>query len=166
MRSAPTLDRPPLQEALYRQARDPWRVAVACILLDRAARRQADAVHRTLFRRYPTSGRLAYGAEDGELEALLRPLGGAAARADTLRRMSHRWTVAPAAWQCDDVRAYPGLGEYAQDSHMIFVCGRVHLSPADRVLREWVRLLRTIPAPDRPAGYRRGTPDRLLATAS
>eukprot|EP00198_Chlamydomonas_reinhardtii_P012869 XP_001702206.1 predicted protein [Chlamydomonas reinhardtii] len=74
-----------LEEMLYN---DPWRLLVACILLNRTTGQQVRGVLGPLWRAYPTPQAMA-AADEADLRAILRPLGLHNTRAVKLKRFSH-----------------------------------------------------------------------------
>jgi len=144
----PTEADPPLQAVLYEQSGDPWRVMVACVLLNATNRARADRVWPELFARWPDARSFANGDRHSQGE-ILRPLGLGRQRARRLRAMSIAWLVRfPTGyrstrreladlWARVDVHAYPGLGDYAADSFRLFVLGDLTVEPRDRVVRAW-----------------------------
>lgn len=150
MTFSPTLDDPPLQAVRWEASGDPWQVMVACVLLNQTSRRQVDAVHPELFRRWPGPRQWVDGDRDAQRE-LLGPLGLADRRDRLLFLLSWAWVArfprgflsSPARrlqlWRDVDVTRYPGLGRYAADSFRLFVLGDVAGQPAsgDPVVAAW-----------------------------
>jgi len=131
-----------LQE-LYKK--DPWKLLVGCILLNKTSRKQVDRVRDELFQKWPTPQHLAL-ASPTELEALLKPLGLHRQRTRTLKRFSEDWLSLME--RCEYfppghglVAQLHGVGKYALDSYRIFVEGDLHgVGPEDSVLREYLGL--------------------------
>lgn len=123
----------PLQAGL---GRDPWRVAVASMLLQRARRAQASPTLEKLLHRWPTPNALAI-ADLVELEEVLRPCGLHRQRARQLQRMSGLYISE--SWE--DLRELPGVGAYTSDAVGLFCFGRTDLECDDRVLREHAEAL-------------------------
>jgi adenine-specific DNA glycosylase len=101
---------------------------VCCALLNRTHGRQVRPVYQELFRRWPTPAALARAG--GELERFVRPLGLWRRRAALLRRLSMDWRT---PHKC------AGVGQYALDSHAIFVLGRLDVRPKDGKLSSYLR---------------------------
>ena len=97
---------------------DPWRLLVACVLLNKTTRRQVDPVIWRLFARYPTAADMA-GADKYFLADLLKPLGTYRKRAMGLIRMSEEY-LAP-GWT--RARELFGVGKYGDDAWHLFVVG-------------------------------------------
>ncbi len=104
-----------LEEELFE---DPWRVLVACVLLNKTTAVQARRVVWELFARFPTAAAAAAAdaTELEALEALLRPLGLFRKRAAGLVRLSKEYLETD--WR--DPEELYGIGEYAADAYRIF----------------------------------------------
>lgn len=117
-----------LQEEL---CHDPWKLLVACMLLNQTSYKQVRGVIWKLFERYPTAVALS-NADETELSALIRPLGFHNRRAKSLRRMSCDFA---AGKRIDELH---GIGQYARDSYAMFVEGRAdETQPTDVKLVMW-----------------------------
>jgi methyl-CpG-binding domain protein 4 len=126
-----------LEEELFE---DPWRVLVACVLLNKTTAVQARRVVWELFARFPTAATAAAAdaTELEALEALLRPLGLFRKRAAGLVRLSKEYLETN--WR--DPEDLYGIGEYAADAYWIFARGRWRgARPADKDLRRYVEWL-------------------------
>jgi methyl-CpG-binding domain protein 4 len=111
---------------------EPWKMMVACILLNRTTREQVDRVIDSLFDRYPTASAMET-ADVTELSEVLRPLGLHNRRAASLKKFSKDWLAGV------ELSKMFGVGKYAEDSWEIFQNGNEDVEPEDRVLREFVR---------------------------
>lgn len=122
-----------LQEEL---CHDPWKMFVACILLNRTSHKQVRPVIWSIFETYQSAHALA-SADHATLSAMLRPLGLQNRRAQTLIRFSADYARSGTS----DVGALHGVGRYALDSHAMFVEGDVATcEPTDKKLlmyKEW-----------------------------
>lgn len=134
-----------LQETLYA---DPWRVLLACALLNRTTAAQVRTVVWGFLQAWPTAAAVvaaaaAGGSGDGggcaALEAALRPLGLGRTRARTVARLSAAW----AAGDWAAVTDLPGVGRYAADAYALFCSGewRGRAAPQDRELRRYAQWL-------------------------
>lgn len=119
-----------LQEQLYRE---PWKVLVACVLLNLTT---ATAVRRViwgLFEEWPDP-EAASRADPRALAERIRPLGLHRKRAGDLIRMSREFVGTP--WVSP--RQLHGVGQYASDAYAIFVEGRWReVQPRDKELRKY-----------------------------
>eukprot|EP00803_Ostreobium_quekettii_P005760 evm.model.scf_1562.5 EVM.evm.TU.scf_1562.5 scf_1562:30486-34605(+) len=123
-----------LEEELYD---DPWKVLVACILLNRTTIGQVRRVVWDLFRICPEA-RHAAAVDVSTLEQLLRPLGLFRKRAADIKRFSQEYIEKE--WK--DPLELHGIGKYAADAYQLFCRGRWReVIPIDRELlsyRDWL----------------------------
>ena len=130
---SPMFDRTPIQVGMMG---DPWRVAVASVLMCRARRPQVQPVLERLLTAYPTRQRMAV-AED--LEEMLRPCGLHRNRARALQRLSFRWDLG--TWK--DLRELPGVGTYVADAVGLFCFGCKDIESGDHALLAYADQLLT-----------------------
>lgn len=110
---------------------DPWRLGVACCLLNQTTRKQVDRVIDELFDRWPTAESMA-AADPKEIEPVIRSLGFGNRRSETLVRMAQ-----------DKLKGlsfneWYGVGKYAWDSYLMFVLGqRDRVGVTDKELLRW-----------------------------
>ena len=116
-----------LLQEIYR--RNPWRMMVCCMLLNRTTREQVDRVRGELFRRWPTPEAMANACQV-QVSVVIRSLGFGNKRAMSLKRFSFEWTVG--SWT--EVSELHGIGRYADDSWRMFVEGDRTVEPTDHVL--------------------------------
>lgn len=122
---------PQLLQLRYRD--DPWRLGVACCLLNQTTRKQVDRVIDELFRRWPTAEKMA-AADPAEIEPVIRSLGFGNRRSEALVRMA-RDKLAGKSFD-----RWHGVGKYAWDSYLMFVLGqRDRDGVADKELLRWQR---------------------------
>jgi len=115
---------------------DPWRVAVACALLNRTTGRQVRPLLPRLLARWPDPASMA-AADPRRIGRLLRPLGLWRRRRDLLRRLS---ADAAAGMPPED---WFGVGKYAMDAVRRVCRGDLTARPEDKELRSYkARLLR------------------------
>ncbi|GIM08127.1 hypothetical protein Vretimale_12169, partial [Volvox reticuliferus] len=120
-----------IEEALYD---NPWRLLVACILLNRTTGRQVRQVLGPLWRVYPTAEAMA-AADPRVVQDIVRPLGLHAVRAARLVRfsqefMSKQWT---------NPSELHGVGRYGEEAYFIFCRGRWReVQPEDKDLRRYL----------------------------
>lgn len=132
---------PQLLQLQYRD--QPWKVLVACILLNRTTRAQVDGVIEDLFLDYPTPEALSEARED-ELRDLLYTLGMARTRARRLIAFAEDWLALKSMWEGTtpdglvELSALTGVGEYALDAYRMFVLDDLDVKPADKELRRWM----------------------------
>lgn len=118
---------------------EPWKLLVACVMLNLTNIVQVRPVIDRFFGLFPDPGEAAK-ADEVMLADLLRPLGLHNRRAKTIIKLSRAFQD---GWT--DVRRLPGVGKYAADSYKMFVEGSLDVDPADKKLRkykEWAIALR------------------------
>ena len=119
-----------LQEHL---GRDPWKIAVASMLLCRTHRRQAEPCFLKVLERWGAPELLAR-AELAEVETVCQPCGlrteSTRNRARAMTRMSTKWFSS--SWE--DMRELPGVGLYVADAVGMFVFDCYELDSNDGVL--------------------------------
>lgn len=124
----------------------PWRVCVVCQLLGMTSRRVVGPIVDGLFDRWPKPLEMAESNES-ELREYLRRLGMTEKRPKLLQMMSNQWvewwgnhpTLIPAR---DAIEMLPGCRTYAADAVDIFCRGRTDFVPQDKVLRDYLALLK------------------------
>jgi len=119
-----------LQEELWRF---PWRVMIACIMLNLTSYKQVRNVIWDFFEEYP-GALCAAEANPSELAEMLRPLGLYNRRAATIIKFSKQYSGGLAIEDCH------GIGKYALDSYTIFCLRSLDVEPTDSKLimyMEW-----------------------------
>lgn len=121
----------PDSEVLFQEGlrEDPFWMLVGCILVNRAHWRQVEPVlNRLRARCKDAKGVLRAPIE--EILDIIKPLGLHNRRTSILRRFALDWVDHPPS-SSSDVARMPGCGEYAAQSYMIFVEGK--MPPLDQV---------------------------------
>lgn len=113
---------------------NPWKMMIACVLLNRTTGTKVREVLPDLFVKYPTPYRMLEADLD-DLYEIVRPLGFGDQRATRLVMLSHH------AAKGRVVGTWPGIGRYAMDSWFIFVCGQ-WMPADDKELRSYMLWLR------------------------
>jgi len=99
----------------WREARDPFRVLVAEVLLQRSRGRTVAIVYERLFERWPSANELARARADS-IAALIRPLG-LVRRAGTLRSLAREVTeLGGVPRTLQGLLELPGVGPYAANA--------------------------------------------------
>jgi len=111
---------------------DPWKMLIACILLNRTKIRQVRPAFHDIIEKWPSPERLA-AADHDEVRDVIRPLGFHNRRTQTLIEMSTQWASGER-----DPRALKGVGRYALDSWRIFVEGECDVEVTDKELAKYV----------------------------
>jgi methyl-CpG-binding domain protein 4 len=115
--------------------KDPWKLLVACMLLNKTTAAQVRRVIWRLFELCPTP-EAAAAADTAAIEALIQPLGLFRRRAAAVQRLSAEYGLSKASWR--DPRELYGVGDYAAQAYWIFCRGRWRdVQPADKDLRRY-----------------------------
>ncbi|KAG5185444.1 DNA glycosylase, partial [Tribonema minus] len=111
---------------------DPWRLLMACIMLNQTSRRQVDPVLAQFLDTHPTPESAAK-ADPTALAPMLKPLGLNKKRPVAVVRFSREYL----AWRSG--RALHWVGQYGVDAYDIFVLQKWEtVTPDDSVLRCYV----------------------------
>jgi len=117
-----------IQERIERGPLYPWKMLVACKLLNRTTIEQAEGAYHEIMRRWPTPEEFVK-ADDLELFHVLEPLGLGNRRKQSLRLMTAQMLTWRAAGRSIDLLLARGelygCGDYARDSWWIFVRGEL-----------------------------------------
>lgn len=133
----------------WRGARDPYKLLVAEVLLQRSRSGTVDKVYAALLSRFPTARDLA-SADTAQVEALISPLG-LTKRATTLQRIADELASDPSArWTEERFRALPGVGPATAASVACSIGLRA--LPIDSVSGRVYRRLLGVPNPSRARG--------------
>lgn len=127
-----------IQEELHD---DPWKLIVACIMLNQTNIKQVRSVIWTFFEKWSTPNMFLF-AERNDVLDIIKPLGLFNRRADLLINMSQNFVQKK--WKLID--ELPGVGKYAADSYKIFVLCDISVIPTDKKLiqyLEWVKSIMT-----------------------
>ena len=121
--------------------RDPWKLFLACILLNRTTAVQVRRVVYELLNTYPTPEAILQASEN-DLERLIQPLGMYRKRAVCILRVSRDYlSTREHIWRKDPTVLF-GVGMYASDAFKIFCLGDWQsVTPEDKDLRRYVEFL-------------------------
>jgi len=124
-----------LEEELYE---NPWKLLVACLLLNKTNARQVRTVIWDLFKLIPTPEAAAAMEDTSRIEKIIQPLGLFRKRAVAVRKMSMEYL----GKQWRDPKELFNLGQYASDAYFIFCRGMwSDVYPEDKDLKrykEWL----------------------------
>eukprot|EP01026_Neomeris_dumetosa_P052301 TRINITY_DN46239_c0_g1_i3.p1 TRINITY_DN46239_c0_g1~~TRINITY_DN46239_c0_g1_i3.p1 ORF type:complete len:264 (+),score=31.86 TRINITY_DN46239_c0_g1_i3:52-792(+) len=119
-----------IQEQLYK---DPWKVLVACMMLNRTSGRQVHGVIWDLFKLCP-SAEEALNVSKDEIVEVIRPLGIHTKRANDMLVMSEQYLHKD--WKSP--LELHGVGKYAADAYWIFCKGKWReVQPRDKELNKY-----------------------------
>eukprot|EP00250_Pteridium_aquilinum_P000900 c11078_g1_i1 orf=179-1912(+) len=123
-----------IQEELYQ---DPWKVLVACMLLNKTSGTQMRRVIWDLFALCPTPD-AAVAVETEKIEDVIRPLGLQRKRACMIQKFSKDYL----GKEWVNVGELHGIGKYATDAYAIFCEGRWReVKPEDHKLNDYWQYL-------------------------
>ena len=116
-----------IQETLYS---DPWKVLVACVLLNKTSCAVVRTLIWELFALIPTPEEAAVAVPEGDILRIIRPLG-LSKRAGYIKKLSEQYLRDD--WRV--VTELAGCGKYASDAYALFVSGDWRgLKPDDKEL--------------------------------
>ena len=110
----------------WRRTTDPYKILITEMLLRKTTARQVSGIFDKFFAKFPDANTLAE-ARDGEIEAIIRPLGMEHKRVVLLKKLAnelskrHMGTV-PA--NSEDLRRLPGVGPYVANAVLCFAYGK------------------------------------------
>jgi A/G-specific adenine glycosylase len=132
----------------WREARDPWKVLVAEVLLQRSRGKTVAKVYEELFRRWPDPLALSR-AREPSITAVIRPLG-LIRRAVTLRAMAREVVrLGRVPTTLEGLLFLPGVGRYAANATLVVAFGKrapVVDGVTARVYRRYLGLESDLPA--------------------
>lgn len=113
---------------------EPWRLLVACMMLNQTSMKQVRPVLWTFFATWP-SPEDAAAADQTKMAEMLQSLGLQNRRSEMIVRMSRAFLD----WlPSQDVRELPGVGKYGADSYNMFIRGDLVEDVTDKELRRYV----------------------------
>lgn len=117
-------------------APDTWKQLVCNILLNRTNRTQVDSIRDEFFSRWNTPQEMA-NADPDEMYAVIKNLGFGHRRTQSLIKFSNAWISNPHDnW--DQIKKFPGMGKYAEESYRIFTLGETDFEPTDKKLKYYL----------------------------
>lgn len=125
-----------LEEQLYE---DPWKLLVACMMLNKTSINQVRSVIWKLFELIPNA-QAAVEADQTKIEAIIQPLGLFRKRSKAIKRFSQEYLEKD--WESPD--ELHGIGTYAADAYAIFCIPEAwrELEPEDKELKLYVKFLK------------------------
>lgn len=117
---------------------DPWKMLIACMLLNQTASIQVRRVIWKLLERYPTAVDMA-SADHCDVVEMIKECGLYNRRASAMIKMSEQCASDP-YWQ-ERPEALFGIGRYALDSWKIFQLGMTDIEVTDKVLKSYLERL-------------------------
>lgn len=129
-------DKPITRLIQHDYARDPYKILVCCLLLNRTGGKQVRAVIKEFFIAWPHASSLLK-ADDVELTRVIKSLGFYNRRAKLLKVFAREYLEKK--WE--DPRELHGIGQYGWEAFEIVINKRTDIVPTDSILRrylEWV----------------------------
>lgn len=117
---------------------DPWKLLIACIMLNLTNIKQARPVITEFFKKYPNPESVVNSSVE-DIANIVRPLGLYNRRAASIVKLS---TAFNTRW--NRVTDLPGVGKYAADSYRIFVEGKIDVQPTDKKLIKYIEWARSL----------------------
>lgn len=111
---------------------EPWKVLIACVMLNLTSIKQVRPIIFSFFERFPNAETCA-SADPAEIAPMIKSLGLYNRRAKTIVKLSQAFIK---GWT--DVNDLPGVGKYAADSWRVFVDGKLDVQPTDGVLQKYL----------------------------
>ena len=133
--------------------KDPWRLLISTILLNRTCRVQVDFIMFKLLEQYPSAKSMENGDFD-TISNIIRPIGIRYRRAETLMKFSKEFNLMLARkheqndemnLSRSDIMGLYGCGEYAADAYEIFILGKHdNIATSDHALQYFVDFKRGV----------------------
>ncbi len=117
---------------------EPWKLLVACIMLNQTTAKQVHRIINEFFDRYPNPYAFL-GADVWEVKPLIRSLGFQNRRYKRLWKMTRDFINNETLGLRLDPEKLHGIGKYGADSYKIFCEGYLISDPKDKELRNYVR---------------------------
>lgn len=121
-------------------APDTWKQLVCNILLNRTNRTQVEKMREEFFTRWNKPEDLAHATFD-EVYPVIKELGFGNRRAHSLINFSMAWITLPHDnWE--QIKKFPGMGKYAEESYRIFTLGEINFEPEDKKLIHYLERIK------------------------
>lgn len=117
----------------------PWKMFVACMMLNRAKGNSVKKVMREFFSKFPTLQDVAIGDIE-TMTTLLKPLGLQSRRAQNIQSFAGEMLMASDGYGIEptEVAEFHGIGEYALESQRVFLDREFDASVNDDRIREYL----------------------------
>ncbi len=113
---------------------DPWKMCVACILLNQTTNQQARPILKNLFQKFPTPEKML-AAEDVEIIEIIRSAGLYNRRTNTIKKFTNEYINK----DYKSITELYGMGRFAGDSYEIFINRNYNIDPHDKVLTKYLK---------------------------
>jgi methyl-CpG-binding domain protein 4 len=112
---------------------NPYRLLIACIMLNQTSNKHVRQVIYNFFERWPTP-QLVINANDDEIREAIRPLGFYNVRTARIKKFTSEYINKKFA----KAKELYGIGKYADDSYEIFINGNTDVQPTDKILIKYL----------------------------
>lgn len=111
---------------------DPWKIMIACIMLNQTSNVQVRPVITHFFREFPAP-HFVNESHQGLIAIILQPTGFQNIKAKRIVDFTRVWNSGER-----DPNKFPGIGPYAKDTWKIFIEGKTNFLPADKKLSAYL----------------------------
>jgi endonuclease III len=111
---------------------DPWKMTVACILLNQTTNQQVRKILYPLFEFIVSAEKTSLLSPD-QIYPIIKSTGFGNVKSKRIIEMSKKWISG-----FEKIHELPGVGKYATESWQIFVEGKRDFSPSDKKLRMYL----------------------------
>lgn len=116
---------------------DPWKMMIACIMLNHTNIVQVRRVIYDFFDRFPTCEDVSEKDRE-EITKMTKSLGFFNKRTNSIIKFSKAFKE----FEGDDISVLPGIGKYASDSYRIFFKNDLDVVPEDKKLIEYLKTVK------------------------
>lgn len=111
---------------------DPWKMTVACILLNQTSNQQVRKILGPLFE-YIKNASHTSTLDPLEIYPIIKSTGFGNIKSQRIVEMSKKWLFG-----FENIQDLPGVGKYAKESWDIFVNGKTDFVPTDKKLKKYL----------------------------
>lgn len=111
---------------------DPWKMLIACIMLNQTGNKQVRKVIYEFFERWPSPKELIQ-ADESQIKNSIKSLGLYNRRTKSIINFSKSWIEK--GWH----DGLPGIGQYAKDSYEIFQNKNPQIKSKDKILSKYLK---------------------------
>ena len=116
---------------------DPWKMCIACILLNQTSNQQARPILKNLFDKFPTPKKML-AAKDSDIVEIIKSAGLYNRRTATIKKFTREYIKK----EYSHISELYGMGRFASDSYEIFINRNYCISPTDKVLTKYLKWLK------------------------
>jgi methyl-CpG-binding domain protein 4 len=112
---------------------DPWKMLIACIMLNQTSNKNVRQVIYEFFEKWPNPHSLSQ-ADPNAIREQIRPLGFYNIRTQRILRFNEDYQRKA----FNRAHELYGIGKYADDSYEIFIRGNLDVQPTDKILLRYL----------------------------